>query len=122
MLMHDERGFAVRTRTEIGCARLSDDPVSATDRGMAVKMEQLQRAYDRQACDACAFLQDDIFGQDQRRTDPAFRMQLESEKSPQHETSHAPGEWDDQHLPCNAQRSEERRVGEECVRTWRCGR
>src|SRR3546814_14885525 len=103
MLMHDERGFAVRTRTEIGCARLSDDPVSATDRGMAVKMEQLQRAYDRQACDACAFLQDDIFGQDQRRTDPAFRMQLESEKSPQQETSHAPGEWDDQYLPCPAQ-------------------
>src|SRR3546814_7209564 len=90
MLMHDERGFAVRTRTEIGCARLSDDPVSATDRGMAVKMEQLQRAYDRQACDACAFLQDDIFGHDQRRTDPAFRMQLASEKSPQQETSHAP--------------------------------
>src|SRR3546814_6106936 len=41
--------------------------------------------------------------QDQRRTDPAFRMQLESEKSPQQETSHAPGEWDDQYLPCTAQ-------------------
>src|SRR3546814_21027063 len=77
MLMHDERGFAVRTRTEIGCARLSDDPVSATDRGMAVKMEQLQRAYDRQACDACAFLQDDIFGQDQRRTDPDRKSVVE---------------------------------------------
>src|SRR3546814_5519518 len=85
------------------CALVTGVQTCALPICMAVKMEQLQRAYDRQACDACAFLQDDIYGQDQRRTDPALRMQLESEKSPQQETSHAPGEWDDQYLPCTAQ-------------------